>query len=278
MGDESSQECAPSTLPDNTERIALRAGPLSFSLAQETEELLEAYKLVYKSYLRAEYIDKQPSEMRYNVFNALPATTTVVAKTKGSVVTTASIVFDSELGLPMDTIYQEEVDALRREGARLCEVTMLADRRRAGIRTIPSILQIFKMIFNYARSKGKVSDILITINPSHEIFYTRYVPFEDFAGLRYYAAVKGAPALAKRANIQRLLEDHKGHKLYEFFTQDRTPEDVLEAKAQFSEDDLRELFVEKRPIFPPLPKFAMDYIKSCYPTYDFARIMSPVEK
>lgn len=260
---------------ETPERLALRAGSLELSLAQTRDDLLQAYELVYRNYLRAEYIDRHESRMRYNLFNALPETATVVAKLHKKVVTTASVIFDSPLGLPMDIIYQDEVDDLRSQGARLCEVTMLADRRRAGIRTIPSILKIFKLLLHYAHNKGRVTDILITINPSHEIFYTRYLPFEDFAGLRHYPAVNQAPALAKRQNLRKLFEEHTNHKLYDFFIDTAIPQEILETKHRFSEQELRELFVLTRPILRELPPFALDYIKSHYPGYDFERILAP---
>ncbi len=269
---------SPSFPLETPERMALRAGALSFSLAQNIDDLLQAYALVYRNYLRAEYIERHDSQLRYSVFNALPETTTVVARLDDRVVTTASIIIDSPLGLPMDTIYQEEVDALRAEGARVCEVTMLADRRRAGIRTIPSILKMFKLILHYAHNKASISDILITINPSHEVFYTRYLPFEDFAGLRHYPAVKNAPALAKRQNLRTLFEEHKEHKLYDFFIDEAIPQEILEVKHSFSESELRDLFVIRRPIFQKLPPFAIDHLKSCYPTHDFERVMASVAK
>jgi len=278
MEEKSRRARSPSFPLETPERLALRAGPLTFSLAHDFDDLLQAYSLVYRNYLRAEYIDRHESGMRYTVFNALPETTTVVAKLENRVVTTASIIFDSPLGLPMDTIYQEEVDALRAEGARICEVTMLADRRRAGIRTIPSILKIFKLILHYAHNKGRVTDILITINPSHEVFYTRYLPFEDFAGLRYYPAVKNAPALAKRQNLRTLFEEHKNHKLYDFFIDAAIPQEILEVKHRFTEEQLRQLFVVERQIFQKLPPFAVEHLKSCYPEHDFERILAPVPK
>jgi predicted metal-binding protein len=152
---------------------------------------------------------------------------------------------------------------------------MLADRRRAGIRTIPSILKVFKLILHYCHNKGRVTDILITINPSHEIFYTRYLPFKDFAGLRHYPSVKGAPALAKRQNLRTLFEEHKNHKLYDFFIDSAIPQEILEAKYAFTPDQLRELFVVQRQIFQKLPGFALEYVKGCYPEYDFESIMAP---
>ena len=154
---------------------------------------------------------------------------------------------------------------------------MLADRRRAGIRTIPSLLQIFKLMLHYVMSESDVTDLLITINPSHEVFYTRYLPFESLAGLRHYPAVKNAPALAKRANLPGLTETAKNHHLYDFFMETSTPERIFAHKKVLTEDELRELFVVKRRILPRLPGFAVDYLKQCYPDYDFDHVLAPVE-
>jgi len=268
----------PADPSDPAGTVALRADSLFFSLAQTTDELLQSYRLVYRNYLRAEYIDPHPSGMRYSAYNALPSTVTFVAKLRETVVTTASVVFDSPLGLPMDDIYKDEVDELRSRGARLCEVTMLADRRRAGMRTIPSILQLFKLAFHYTFGREGMTDITITINPSHEGFYTRYLPFTDLAGLRYYPAVKDAPALAKRLRLPETIEKHKDHKLYDFFMGSPTPGEVLEAGKRFTAEELRELFVVTRDILPNLGNAKIDYIRGCYPDYDFEAILEPVKE
>ena len=268
-----------SFLLDPLGRIALRADSLLFSLAQATDELTQSFKLVYRNYLRAEYIDPHPSNMRYSAHNMLPSTTTFVAKLRDAVVTTATVVFDSPLGLPLETIYHEEVEELRRQHARLCEVTMLADRRRTGMRTIPSILQLFKLILHYTLKFEKATDLVITINPSHEGFYTRYLPFDDLAGLKYYPSVKNAPALAKRAHLADLSDRSKWRRLYEFFMETPPPEEVFKAqKKRFTEDELRDLFVVKRNILPRLPDFAIEHVKSCYPDCDFDKILAPTEK
>ncbi len=260
---------------DQLGRVAVQADSLLFRIAQTTDELVQAYKLVYRNYLRAEYIDPHPSEMRYSAFNVLPQTSTFVAKLRDSVVTTASIVFDSPLGLPMDLIYHDELDDLRRAGARLAEVTMLADRRRAGMRTIPSLLQLFKLVLHYTLRQEHVTDVVITINPSHDAFYTRYLPFDNLAGLRYYPSVKNAPALAKRSHLAELTDRTKWARLYDFFMQMESPDLVLATKKRWTEQELRDLFVIRRNILPRLPEPQLDYVRSCYPQYDFDKILAP---
>ena len=278
MTDEADDPLQPDLSGDSVTRLARRADSLLFSLAQTTDEITQAYRLVYRNYLRSEYIDPHPSEMRYTVFNALPKTATFIARLRDAVTTTASVIFDSPLGLPLEAIYHEEVDELRRNNARLCEVTMLADRRRAGMRTIPAILQLFKLVFHYTLRFEKTTDIVITINPSHEAFYTRYLPFEDLAGLRRYPSVKGAPAIAKRANLARIVRDARTLRLGDFFVDSPPSLDMFGEKKRFTQDELRELFVLKREILPKLPKHAVDYVRSQYPDYDFERIMAPARK
>lgn len=263
---------------DAMDSVVLRADSLLFSLAQTTEELEQAYRLVYRNYLRAEYIDSHPSEMRYSRFNVLPSTATFVARLRDTVVTTASIVFDSPLGLPMEIIYHDEIERLRKAGARLCEVTMLADRRRAGMRTIPAILQLFKLVLHYAMHEDRATDIVITINPSHEGFYTRYLPFDDLAGLRCYPSVKNAPALAKSAHLADLSEESKWRRLFEFFMGSLPGPELLTTKKRFTEAELRELFVIKRDILQRLSPEELEHVRACYSDCDFDRILAPVKK
>jgi hypothetical protein len=266
------------TLPvDSIMRLALRSDSLLFSPAQNTDQLIQSYQLVYKNYLRCEYIEAHPSQMRYTVYNALPTTATFVARLDGSVVTTATVVLDSPLGLPLEAIYGQEIAAMRADGARICEVTMLADRRRAGMRTIPAILRLFKMMFNYASGIEDITDIVITVNPSHEAFYTRYLPFQELGTLRYYPSVRNAPAVAKRINFSEITEEVRSGKIGAFFFEDPTPQDILSVRSRFTEEELRDLFVIRRDIFHKLPPFALDYVRSLYPQYDFDRILAPVE-
>jgi len=255
-------------------RLALQADSLLFSPARSTAELVQAYQLVYKNYLKSEYVDPHPSEMRYGAFNALPSTATFVAKLNDEIVTTASVVFDSPLGLPLEAIYHDEVEGLRAEHLRLCEVTMLADRRRLGFRALPSILNLFRLILRYALTFEKTTDVVISVNPSHDAFYTKYLPFSDLGPLRYYPAVKNAPAVAKRVNL-RTIADHKNHKLYGFFMESALPEEVFSHRKRFTEEELREFFVVKRPIFRELPPSKLDFIRSLYPEYKFERILAP---
>jgi len=257
---------------------ALKTDALTFSIARTTDEILQAYRLVYDNYLKSGYIDQHPSLMRYGPHNALPSTVTFVAKLGEKVVTTATVVFDSPLGLPMEAIYRDELDALRKQGSRLCEVTMLADRRRAGMRTIPSILRLFRLIVPYAMRFEKATDIVITVNPTHAAFYSKYLLFEDLAGKKDYPSVKNAPAVARRVNLTNVQKKDKRPEVYKFFMGYSPSDDTFAGKKGFTQDELRDLFVVRRNVFPSMSEAALAWIRSQYNGFDFDAILAPTGK
>ena len=191
---------------------------LDFHVAHSREELERAFRLVYRTYLRAGYLEAHPSEVRFGPHNFLPATRTFVATLRNEVVATVTLVFDSPLGVPMESIYKAELEALRHAGRRLVEVTMLADRRSIGPRTLPIVLRLTKILFDFARDQNPSDDLVIAVHPHHVAFYKRFLYFEALGPLRSYAGVRGNPAVALRLNIQdverRCSEDPRVGRLY----------------------------------------------------------------
>jgi hypothetical protein len=147
--------------------------------AASRDEFEQAFALVYQNYLRRGYVSPSSSQIRLSKFNIVPETATFVGVLNGQVIATVSLVPDSMLGLPMDDIYADRLRPLRDTGRRLTEVTMLADRRLEINRTLPMLLSLMKLVFDYARTQLMADDICITINPRHEAFYRRYMLFMD---------------------------------------------------------------------------------------------------
>jgi hypothetical protein len=137
---------------------------------------------------------------------------------------------DTDLGLPMDAIYNEELDLLRSQGRKIAEVGGLAtnaDFRRYR-HQIPMLGN--KIIFQYATRHIGIDDFVIAINPKHEMFYKYILLFEKIGDLRNYKNVKSAPAVAYRLDLhraeQRLKEIYDGMpakvNLYKFFVVDES--------------------------------------------------------
>ena len=119
--------CMPGAIPAKT------CSEIELKVAATRSERQAAFELVYQSYLRAGLYAENPFGMRFTPYQLLPTTDIIIAKLRGEVVSTLSLVRDGELGLPMEEIYPEEVNARRNKSVGLAEVSCLADRRRRRV-------------------------------------------------------------------------------------------------------------------------------------------------
>jgi hypothetical protein len=164
--------------------------------ASERQEWEEAFKIVAANYRARGYEVASTKPLRFTPYHALPDTITLVAKHAGHVLATFSIVLDNTmLGLPMESIYGEEITRLRGEGRRLLETTSLAD---AGL-SIREFMQVFvtliRLGMQYHTSQGG-DTFAITVNPRHKSFYEKILGFQPMGERRSYATVQDAPAEA----------------------------------------------------------------------------------
>ena len=174
-----------------------------FKITDRGRELLQAFHLLYREYLQAGYVRESASELLFTRHHLLPETTVFVGKAHGKVLSTATVVRDSQdFGLPMDDLYASELGVLRRQGRRILEICSLASDRqefsRRGIQDFTRLLFLFCLHVN-------VDDVCIMINPKHAPLYTCRCEFEIFGEERFYSRVK-APALALRADARTLRE------------------------------------------------------------------------
>jgi hypothetical protein len=137
--------------------------------ALSLEDLSAAYRLVHEVFLCSGYIRPQPSGMRLRMFETSSRMATFVAKVGGRVVGVLSVVGDSiELGLPSDTVYEAELEALRATGARLCEVTNQAvaqDFRKSAVPT-----ELIRCAIAHGLQAGYREGIA-SVSPGHRGFY-----------------------------------------------------------------------------------------------------------
>lgn len=250
-----------------------RCDGLTVRPAASRQELDDAYSLVYSSYRRRGYLPESPQKIRLTVFNAFPTSTTFVAVLRQEVVATASLILDTPVGLPMDEIYHEEVQPLRRGGRTLTEATMLADRRRQIRRALPMLMQLMKRVFDQATLMLHADDLCITINPRHETYYERYLLFEPLGGLRMYPSVCDNPALAKRLNLNTVRHRCEGNEklLRQFFT-GRTPLEMLHNAYRMTVADLHYFFEERTDIFRQVPWPFIEALRRMRPDYPWDEI------
>ncbi|MBA4386795.1 MAG: hypothetical protein C0404_02370, partial [Verrucomicrobia bacterium] len=113
-------------------------------IARSLEERKRAWAMVYRTYLGKGYAQPDPEGLWCGLHDALPQTTTFVVSRDGRDVATLTIVFDSEVGLPADHLYRDELDKLRAKGRRLCEIISLVSEeidRRRGIEVLKHLFK-----------------------------------------------------------------------------------------------------------------------------------------
>jgi hypothetical protein len=239
---------------------------LEFHIARTRDELEQALRFVYQVYERVGYVEPTAAGIRFGAHNLLPETRTFVATLGAEVVATVTLVFDSPLGLPMDSVYGAELDRLRDAGRKLVEVTMLADRRASGPRTLPVVLKLTKILFDYARERNPSDDLVIAVHPRHEAFYSRLLYFEPLGPLRTYAAVRDNPAVALRLDLrgieQRCAHDERIRRLYFSAT---TPGEIFDDALHLTADDARYLSALDPQVLLDAPVPALAYLERLYP-------------
>ena len=173
-------------------------------IARSTEELEAACRIVHDSYVQAGYMDPQPSGLRLTLHHALPKTTIFLVTRDEQFIATSTLFPDSPLGLPMDSLYREELNRLRLSGRILGEVGSLAVHRefREPNPTLP--LFIHKMIYRYALENLKMDDTVLTINPRHQLYYQHVMLCEKIGEEKSYQTVNGNPAIALRNDLATL--------------------------------------------------------------------------
>ena len=167
------------------------------------DDLVAAYRLVHDVYLGTGYIKAEPSGMRLRIFETTSETATFVAKVDGRVVGVLSIVGDSpELGLPSDSAFKPELDALRKTGARLCEATNQAVADEYRKTAVPTELMRCAVAH---MTKAGYDEAIATVSPNHNGFYD-LLKFRLVGSERSYSTKLHDPVVALSMNIAQYRE------------------------------------------------------------------------
>lgn len=127
-----------------------------------------------------------------------PGQTTLVACKGDLLFGTLTVGVDSSRGLLADTLYREEIDAARKSGARVCEVTRLA---MDPAHSSPEVLaSIFHLAFMITRFIHDMTDLFVEVHPRHTAFYRRLMGYR-VAGPERICPRVGAPAVLLRLSL-----------------------------------------------------------------------------
>ena len=125
-------------------------------------------RYAWRGYTSGFTVDERPGQM------TLVATDHVC----GTPIGTLTVRLDGEDGLLAEELYDAEVQRLRAEGHRLCEIVKFAIEDSVNYK--PLLAALFHVAFIYAHRLNNCTDLLIEVTPQHASFYRRMLEFELF--------------------------------------------------------------------------------------------------
>lgn len=111
-------------------------------------------------------------------------------------VATVTLGRDSADGLQADSLYAEELAALRRPGRVVCEVTRLAVD--PDFSSTDLLTALFRVAERYGKDMFAATDAVIEVNPRHNRYYRRTLGFRQIGKLRQCPRVDAPAVLLHR--------------------------------------------------------------------------------
>ena len=185
-----------------------------FKLAETQTELEQAFAVLHDAYVEEGYMDPHPSGMRVTKYHALPTTSVLIAKDTriDKVVATISIVRNTALGLPLDSVFS--LDDIKSSQRHFAEVSSLAIRKEYRRDPYDMLWPLLRYFYLYLRNAMRIDAYIIGVNPSWHDLYTGILGFTKLENFKttQYSFVKNAPVAAYFVNVteQRL-------KFYKFY-------------------------------------------------------------
>jgi hypothetical protein len=156
-------------------------------LAQSTRSFTSASLLVKRMYLQKGYAVPN--------IQKLPDHITLTASQNGVEAGTITLGIDAGNGLQADVNYKQEVNQLRAEGRRICELTKFAVDQTVGSK--PVLAALFHIAYIYGRKLQQQTDVVIEVTPKHAKFYKRMLGFEQIGSERLNSRVNTTGVLLR---------------------------------------------------------------------------------
>jgi hypothetical protein len=170
--------------------------PVQVRLAAGRDDWEQAFRLVARAYQTRGYDRAAEGEFHFTRFHALPETVVLVAKERERVIATISVVMDNTLlGLPLEDVYGEEIQPLRRAGRRLCEAGSLGDSGVGPHKFASVFVALIRLAWQFICRQGGDTGV-VTCHPRHSYFYRHVLGFNALGGPRDLPPGSGFPVEA----------------------------------------------------------------------------------
>ena len=179
------------------------ASPHSIRVARTEHDLVRAFELVHHSYCTAGLTSGSPSGLRLTPYHLSGHSDVLIAEMGDNVVSTISLFGDGDIGLPMESMYGNEIAQLREQGFALGEIGSFADRRSGVSRFLAVFLEFTRWLSQVARAR-QIDTLVAAVHPKHARLYKRAFGFQQIGDQTDCPYANDNPAVAIYLNLNRL--------------------------------------------------------------------------
>ena len=199
--------------------------PVHYKIAENQYERAAAFRLCHDAYVRAGLMLPNRFQMRIMPHHLLATSAIFIAVQGDRVIATVSLVGDGRLGLPMESVYQDEIGALRDPRRWLGEVSSLASAPEASDCQLHMLGDLTRLMAQYAMRHG-LEYLLAAVHPRHARYYQRVLGFQPLSEPRPYPAVRHRPSVALLLDLPQL--EHDQHPAFRAYFRESIPDHELQ--------------------------------------------------
>lgn len=149
---------------------------LIFKQAETADEITQALRIVYDSYVDLDYIEVNDAKMRVTKYHALPTTIILVAKWHDEVVGTISIIPDTAMGIPSEQTWN--LDKYKANGQKIAEISSLAIKKGFRRKRGKLLFPLCKIMYLFCTEIFKFDGIIASATHEVEAFYIDILLFK----------------------------------------------------------------------------------------------------
>lgn len=182
-------------ISDSGNSLSFFKGQCRVKVANCFELRQSVYRFQYKIYEKLGIVDPNKDGLWVTIHDALPETTTFLAEDRhGELAGVLTLVFDSPIGLPADSLFTDEMKPIRQVGTQICELISFgtSEHTRGSVKTLAGLLYSSYLFALHAR---KATDFVITVHERYEKFYCSNLLFSRMGPVRNYGKVNGKPTV-----------------------------------------------------------------------------------
>ena len=217
---------------NDTASIPFHQG-ISYEIAHTARQIEEAWRLVYEAYREVGFVQPNPYGMHAAAEALGPHCAVILARAGSVPIGTITSITDGEAGLPLDSVYEAELNEIRCRGGKLLEIGLFADRRHNLGNSFTNLLELMRQAFWFGAAFG-ATDYICGIPPRRAKLYAQWFGFTPVGEVKSYATVSDNPVQLMHVPMDYIEDSHARHRALNYFMRKPMGTEAFEQRYDFA--------------------------------------------